>query len=280
MARRRTTGAIDCLEEHPNSAEILAVLNQLPHIADRDLPLLADAWRNTVPLAEARGKALGPDSPLIIEVLSSFEAVQTLFADDMRGDKPYITVDTQLTTVALKAVRDAIAAAYARPILTRGDHQALFRAWRSVYPTDLSTGPDLGAKADEVAALLAALPRLALRCHDAAAASEYAHILDIAGVLDRGMHTAARDESWQAAVLTSRRRLWGLVRRSGAEGMGRYCSTCRQRSTGDDATAVLALCLDAACGLLVADAIDETFLDILTLPVTSLIPGQRPPAEA
>jgi hypothetical protein len=280
MARRRTTGAIECLEQHPNAAEIMAVLNQLPHIADHDLPALAAGWRNTVPLAEARGKALGPDSPLILEVLASFEAVQSLFADDMRGDEPYITIDTQITSIALKAVRDAIAAAYARPILSRGEHQALFRAWRGVYPFDLTTGPDLGAKAGDVTALLAALPRLALRCHDAAAESEYAHILDIASVLDRGMHTTARDESWQAAVLTSRRRLWGLVRRSGAEGLGRYCPTCRQRSCGDDAAAVLALCLDAACGLLVADAIDDTYLDILTLPVTSLIPGQRPPAEA
>jgi hypothetical protein len=280
MARRRTTGALECLEDHPNSAEIRAVLNRLPHIADDDLPRLADAWRNTVPLAEARAKALTPDSPLVLEVLAAFEAVQSLFAEDVRGDEPYVTVEPQVTTVALKAIRDAIAAAYARPILSRGEHQALARAWRSVYPVDLAGGPHLGAKADDVTALLAALPRLALRCHDPAAASEYAHILDIASVLDRGMHSAARDESWRAAVLTSRRRLWGLVRRSGAEGMGRYCPQCHQRNDGDDAAAVLTLCLDAACAMLVADAIDDTFLDILTLPVTSLIPGQRPPAEA
>jgi hypothetical protein len=62
--------------------------------------------------------------------------------------------------------------------------------------------------------------------------------------------------------------------------MGRYCPQCQQRNGGDEAAAVLTLCLDAACALLVADAIDDTFLDILTLPVTSLIPGQRPPAEA
>jgi hypothetical protein len=280
MARRRTTGAIECLAAHPNAAEIMAVLNRLPHIADHELPELATAWRNTAPLAEARAKALTPDSPLVVEVLAAFEAVQSLFAEDVRGDEPYVTVDPQVTTVALKAIRDAIAAAYARPILSRAEHQGLTRAWRTVFPVDLAAGPHLGAKADDVTALLAALPRLALRCHDPAAASEYAHILDIAGVLDRSMHSAAREESWQAAVLTSRRRLWGLVRRSGAEGMGRYCPRCRQRSSGEEAAAVLTLCLDAACALLVADAIDDTFLDILTLPVTSLIPGQRPPAEA
>jgi hypothetical protein len=280
MARRRTSDPLERLEDHPNSREIMSVLNRLPHIADHDLPALAEAWRNTVPLAEARGKALTPDSPLVLEVLAAFEAVQTLFADDLRAEEPYITVDPQITSIALKAVRDAIAAAYARPILTRNEHLALSKAWRTVYPVEHVGAPDLGAKAGEVSALLAALPRLARRCHDPAAASEYAHILDIASVLDRDLHGAARAESWQAAILTSRRRLWGLVRRSGAEGMSRYCRQCQQRSSGDDSAAVLTLCLDAACALLVADAIDDTFLDILTLPVTSLIPGQRPPAEA
>jgi hypothetical protein len=279
MARRRTAGAVECLEQHPNSAEILAVLARLPHIADRDLPLLAAAWHNTVPLAEARGKALQPDSPLVLEVLSAFEAVQSLFADDMRGGEDFVTIDPQITTVALKAVRDAIAAAYARPILSRNEHHLLTLAWRTVYPIDL-VGADLGAKADDVTALLAALPRLAMRCHSPAAASQYGNILDISSVMDRQLHDVAREEAWRAAIITGRRRVWGMVRRSGAEGMGRYCSRCRERGGGGDASAVLSLCLDAACGLLVADAIDDTFVDILTLPVTSLVPSPRPAAEA
>jgi hypothetical protein len=280
MARRRIAGAVECLEQHPNSAEILSVLARLPHIADRDLPMLAAAWRNTMPLAEARGKALQPDSPLVLEVLSAFEAVQSLFADDVRGGEDFVTVDPQITTVALKAVRDAIAAAYARPILTRAEHHLLTLAWRAVYPIDLVGAADLGAKADDVTALLAALPRLAARCHNSASAAQYDNILDISSVMNREMHTVALEEAWRAAIITGRRRVWGMVRRSGAEGMGRYCSRCRHRDTGDDAAAVLSLCLDAACGLLVADAIDDTFVDILTLPVTSLVPAPRPAAEA
>ena len=38
---------------------------------------------------------------------------------------------------------------------------------------------------------------------------------------------------------------------------------------------MLSLCLDAACALLVADAIDENLVDVLTLPVQALIPRQR-----
>jgi hypothetical protein len=38
---------------------------------------------------------------------------------------------------------------------------------------------------------------------------------------------------------------------------------------------VLAVCLDAACALLVADAIDDNLVDVLTLPVQALIPRQR-----
>ncbi|HEX3907396.1 MAG TPA: hypothetical protein VHW92_05655 [Mycobacteriales bacterium] len=280
MARRRIASAVECLEQHPNSPEILAVLARLPHIADRDLPLLADAWHNTVPLAEARGKALQPDSPLVLEVLSAFEAVQALFADDMRGGEDFVTVDPQITTVALKAVRDAIAAAYARPVLTRGEHHLLTQAWRTVYPIDQVGAADLGAKAEELTGLLAALPRLATRCHNPLAASQYAHILDISSVMDRHLHDVAKDEAWRAAIITGRRRVWGMVRRSGAEGLGRYCARCRQRGQGDETAAVLSLCLDAACGLLVADAIDDTFIDILTMPVNALVPEPRPAAEA
>jgi hypothetical protein len=274
MTRRRTADVIDCLEQHPNSPEILAVLARLPHIADSELPALASAWHNTLPRAEARNKALQPDSPLVLDVLAAFEAVQSLFADDMRGGEDYVTVDPRITTVALKAVRDAIAAAYASPILSPAEHQTLFRAWRTVYPLDSVEPADLGTTSTEVSALLSAIPQLADRCHDPAAAARYADIRGISASLDRDMHAHARDEAWQAAVLTSRRRVWGLVRRIGTEGMNRYCPRCRRRDA-----VVLDLCLDAACGLLVADAIDDTLLDVLTLPVMSLLPAARPPAQ-
>src|SRR5581483_10485963 len=146
---------------------------------------------------------------------------------------------------------------------------------RSVYPVDAVEEPDLGARAAEVKALLSAMPLLATRCHDTVAASLYDAILDASWQVDEDVRSVARDEAWHAAVLTSRRRVWGLVRRSGAEGISRYCSECRTRCDDSDARRVLALCLDAACALLVADAIDDNLVDVLTLPVQALIPRQR-----
>lgn len=273
MARRRTV--IVSLDEHPNLPEILGVLAQLPHISDRDLERLAEAWHNTIALADARSHALQPDSPLILEVLAAFDGVQSLFADDVNGDGEHVAVEPEVATVALKAIRDAIAAAYARPTLTRPDHTALMSAWRAVFPVDLVDEPDLGQRANEVKALLSAMPRLAIRCHDAEAAELFDHVLQSTWTLDESVREVARGEAWQAAVLTSRRRVWSLVRRSAAEGITRYCPTCRTRSDDADTARVLALCLDAACALLVADAIDDNLLDVLTLPVQALIPRQR-----
>jgi hypothetical protein len=274
MARRRIA-TITSLDEHPNLAEILGVLAQLAHVSDTDLARLADNWRNTVFLAEARARALDPDSPLVLEVLAAFEAVQALFADDVCGEADYVSVDPEVASVALKAVRDAIAAAYAEPLLSRTEHAGLMAPWRAVYPTALVDEPDLGEHGSRVKALLSAMPRLATRCHDDAAASLYDEILHTSMRLDEGVRAVARDEAWQAALLTNRRRVWGLVRRSGAEGMGRYCGQCRLRHDDEDTMRVLSLCLDAACALLVADAIDENLVDVLTLPVQKLIPLQR-----
>jgi len=274
MGRRRNA-AIETLDEHPNLPEILGVLAQLPHVSDRELAQLADAWHNTVGLAEARSRSLEPDCPLILEVLAAFEAVQSLFADDVDGHHDYLSVDSEVATVALKAIRDAIAAAYARPVLSRNEHSGLMAAWRAVYPTDIVDEPDLGERSAEVKALLQAMPLLATRCHDSGAASLYDSILAMTWALDEDVRAVARDEAWQAAVLTSRRRVWGLVRRSGAEGIGRYCPQCRTRCSDEESGRVLALCLDAACALLVADAIDDNLVDVLTLPVQALIPRQR-----
>ena len=157
---------IDRLEEHPNLPAILGVLAQLPHITDADLPKLAAAWRNTVSVAEARRRALSPDSPLVIEVLAAFDAISALFADDIAGDTDYVKIDPAVTVVALKAVRDAVAAVYARPILSRGEYGALMGAWRSVYPRSTIVEPDLGPAGPDIKRLLGTLPQLARRCHD------------------------------------------------------------------------------------------------------------------
>jgi hypothetical protein len=274
MARRRIA-TINSLDEHPNLPEILGVLAQLPHVSDSDLVQLADNWRNTVYLAEARARALDPDSPLVLEVLAAFEAVQALFADDVCGEAEYVELEPEVASLALKAVRDAIAAAYAEPLLSRTEHSALMAPWRAVYPTALVDEPDLGEHAAQVKLLLSAMPRLATRCHDTDAASLYDAILHTSMTLDEDVHAVARDEAWQAALLTNRRRVWGLIRRSGAEGIGRFCGQCRTRHDDEDTMRVLSLCLDAACALLVADAVDDNLVDVLTLPVQKLIPMQR-----
>lgn len=279
MIRRRPALVLS-LEAHPNLGEILGVLAQLPHISDSDLPRLAEAWHNTVYVADARAKALTAESPLVLEVLAAFEALQSLFAADLAGDEDYVTVDPRVTTVALKAVRDAVAAAYARPVLTRGEYTALMRAWRTVYPTQSFDEPDLGPRAADVKAALAAMPLLSQRCHDERAQAAFEALLQTHWTMDEDVRSAARGETWRAAVLTSRRRVWALVCRSGTEAMGRHCPTCRQGGFDHDAQRVLALCLDAACALLVTDAVDENLVDVLTLPLRDLVPSPRPASES
>jgi hypothetical protein len=272
MARH---GSIERLEEHPNLREVLGVLAQLAHVSDGDLPRLAAAWVNNSSVATARDKSLSPDSPLVLEVLASFESVASLFEDDLIGEAAYVTVDPVVTTTALKAIRDAIAGAYAQPVLTRAEHADLMRPWRTVYPVATIDQPFLGPQAENVKALLAVLPRLAARCHDADGAAVYEALVDQT-FLDESDREGAREVAFQVAVLTSRRRIWSLVRRSGAEGLSRPCQSCGTTVDESEVSRVLALCLDAACGLLVADAVPDELLAVLTGPVESLIPLQRP----
>jgi hypothetical protein len=277
MSRRTST--ISVLEEHPNLSEVLGVLAQLAHIRDADIPKLADAWHNTVALAEARDRALSPDSPLVLEALAAFEALGALFDDDLRGEAAYVTVASDVTTTALKAVRDAIAAAYAKPILSRAEYASLMRAWRVVYPEATVGEPDLGPRADQVKALLAMMPMLSTRCHDAEGRRLYDALVDrsFAGETERA---DARAAAFQAAVITSRRRVWALVRRSGTEGLLRGCRECRSVAVDDrENERVMTLCLDAACALLVADTLSDEMTTLLTEPVTSLIPQQRGPSS-
>ncbi|MCU1593875.1 MAG: hypothetical protein JWO12_1267 [Frankiales bacterium] len=278
MGRR---GAIDCLEDHPNLAEILGVLSQLAHVNDSDIPRLAQAWTNDIQIADARDKALMPDGPLVMEVLAAFEAVTSLFADDLAGEAAYVTVDPAITTTALKAVRDAIAAAYAKPVLSRTEHATLMKPWRTVFAEGTVDEPDLGPQSEEVKALLSWLPRLATRCHDSENQAVYEQLVDQTFIDEQGRAGAA-DSAFQVAVMTSRRRVWALVRRSGAEGLARPCGSCGRSAVSSalddrESSRVLALCLDAACALLVADAMPDELIDVLTNPVRALIPSQRKP---
>ncbi|MEO6204621.1 MAG: hypothetical protein ABIO67_04460 [Mycobacteriales bacterium] len=272
---RRSVPSVTALEQHPNLAEILGVLAQLPHVRDEDLARLADHWHDNAAVRAARAAALSPDSPLVLEVLAAFDAVGALFADDVRGEAAYVTVRTDIATTALHAIRDAIAAAYAQPVLTNIGHLALMQPWRTVYPTLTVTEPDLGPRAEAVKALLALLPQLSTRCHDAQAHELFDLLADHAfvGESDRAV---ASQTAFDAAVLTSRRRIWALVRRTGTESLGRPCPSCRTVADDDlDSRRVLTLCLDAACALLVADALPDATTSLLSDAVMSLIPLQR-----
>jgi hypothetical protein len=270
---RRT---VQHLEEHPNLPEILGVLAQLAHIGDQDLTELAEAWTNNGMIAAARDRALAPDSPLVLEVLAAFEAVAELFSDDLAGEAAYVTVDPSVTITALKAVRDAIAGAYARPALSKAEHAALLAPWRATFPVARVEEPDLGPEAEQVKAVLAALPQLAARCHDQQGQELFQALVDLSYV-DESDRAGARDSAFHAAVLTSRRRLWALVQRSGAEGLSRPCYACGATSDAREVRRVLELVSDAACALLVADAVPDELLALLTRPVSHLVPEQRRP---
>lgn len=272
---RRTSQTIAVLDEHPNLAEIVGLLAQLAHVRDSDLPLLAAAWDNSTRVAAARHVALSPDSPLVVEVLAAFDAITALFADDLRGEAAYVTVDTEVTVTAVKAVRDAVAAAYARPVLAPGDHAALIRPWRAVYPESTIDEPDLGPHSDEVKQLLSLLPMLSTRCHDSDVRRLYDALVD-RSFADESDRAEAREAAFQAAVLTSRRRVWALVRRSATEGVCRPCQLCRVPVAEDrDLQRVTTLCVDAACALVVADTLPDATTSVLTEPVRSVIPLQR-----
>lgn len=276
----RRTVVVDRLEAHPNLPEVLGVLAQLSHIGDEELRRLARAWTNTVPVAAARDLALSPDSPLVCEVLAAFDGLAALFADDLAGQAEYLTVPVDVVTTALKAVRDAIAAAYARPVLTHAEHALLIAPWRAVFPTPTADAPDLGPQGEQVQALLAALPQLAVRCHDDGGRALFDHLVDRSYAAESERAEAIGD-AFRAAVLTSRRRVWALVRRAGAEGLSRPCPVCRRvagaAEDGREAQRVMSLCLDAACALLVADTLPDATTAVLTAPVARLIPVQRPP---
>ena len=126
---------ITSLDDHPNAAEIGAVLSRLDRLESGELCALARSWKNDPAIAAARSKSLQPDSPLVVEVLCAFELVSEVYADALAGRTP----DAPVTTLALKAVRDAIAAAYAKPTLSREDHRRLIAPWRAVFPALVSS---------------------------------------------------------------------------------------------------------------------------------------------
>jgi hypothetical protein len=262
---------ITSTETHPHCAEILGVLAQIVHLDDEGLRRLALAWQDTAEVARARDKALQPDTPLILEVLSAFDSLAGLFADDLAGTAPYVTLPAPTTALALKAVRDAVAAAYARPVLTAQEYAELSGPWHSVYPDRRMQMPDFGPQHHEVLALLSTIPGLACHRHDEEAARLRSSLLLHARGLDPEAHGAAIESAWQAAVVTGRRRLWFLASRSANESFHRACPSCA-REMNDDDRAVLAVCLGVVAAMLVRDVLDDESADTLLAPVGSLMP--------
>lgn len=146
--RRRPV--VTSLEEHPNRPEIMSILARVPELSDRDVARLAGGWRDTAYLASARDHALCPDSPLVLDVLNAFDLVDEIFDEELSGSAVYdsspggesfaTALKPQVVNVALKAVRDAIAAAYARPVLSRAEYVGLLTPWRQVFPAPAEGG--------------------------------------------------------------------------------------------------------------------------------------------
>lgn len=262
-------------EDHPNRAEIFGVLAQMTHLTDEQLPVLAASWTNGELTARARSHALSAEAPLILEVLAAFDSVTFLFADDLNGGASYVTVDPAITVVALKAVRDAIAAAYAQPILSRDEHAALLRPWRALFPTDHIDQPDFGPDRNDIAQLFRLLPSLGQRCHDDIGRLLSQSVNDRVAAVDPVAHSAALDAAWDAAIVTRRRRLWRLARRTGTEAFSRRCPACSASPRSHEDAQLLTYCLGGVYAMLVRDAVDDATFETLFGPVAGLVPRQR-----
>ena len=270
---------IDTLEEHPNIDEILGVLSSLPNVGDAQIPragrrLAQHARHRPRPFPRAEPRlAAGGRGPRLLRGGRGALRRRPRRRGRLRDDRPAST-----TTTALKAVRDAhrrrVRQADPEPRRVPVADQAVARR-SSLRPRYAE--PSLGPNTAQVKALLASMPQLAMRCHDEKGRRLYDALAFTASTVDRDLRDTARDEAWRAAVLTSRRRMWAMLRRSGLEAITRRCTRCATTEATGWERQVLELCMDAACGLLVADAIDDTFTDILTIPLAMLIPS---PAQA
>jgi hypothetical protein len=259
------------LTEHPNASVIRDVIARVPQISDRQLVALAETWRDSLEIASARAAALAADGPLVIDALAAFDAVAEVFADDLAGKPWAAPVQRSVVRIALKAVRDAIAAAYARPVLHPRQYAALMAPWERVFPQRGDGELDLGPRALDVSRVLTVLASMSQRCHEPAAALAFDEALERATCRNEEVAAAARGEAWTAALITGRRRTRVVLRRAGREALLRPCRACGTRPDPEHPSnqRVLELVLDAVGALLVADAIDVALLDVLLLPLSA-----------
>lgn len=127
------------LVRHPNLEEITGIVGQIPLLGTDDLYLLGEVWANTAEVANARSRALGPECPLVVDVLRTFESISRSFHEPVAD-----TEDPEQAGNGLKALRDAVAGAFARPSLTRREYKVLLRPWRTAFPAPRIDVGDIG----------------------------------------------------------------------------------------------------------------------------------------
>ena len=261
------------LVEHPNAPVVRDVLTRISQITDSDLTRLAACWRDSLDIASARAAALSVDGPLVLEALAAFDAVSEVFADDLAGEPWAAPLQRSVVQLALKAVRDAIAAAYARPVLHPRQYIALMTPWLTVFPRTGTGEADLGPRSTDVTRLLELLESLSTRCHDPAAAAHFDRLAGVASTRDQDFIAPATAEAWSASVITGRRRTRALLRRAAREALLHGCTVCGRRPDPEQlaASRVLALVSDAIGALLVCDTMDRTLVDVLVLPVADVL---------
>jgi hypothetical protein len=285
---------VSSLDEHPNLTEILGIMAQVPRLSELDVAVLAHGWRDNTFIAGARDRALSPESPLVVDVLAAFDRVDAVFFDDLAdgdagpdadlADRSPRGLTPQLVSTALKAIRDALAAAYARPVLTRAEYGSLMAPWRRALDSGAVRAPaGIVTRAAAVEELLAAIGPLAARCHDTSARALFAKLADAARQRDEQECALARDTAFRSAVASARRRQWTLLRQAVADALSRPCVRCggargRDSEPADAGELVRALCSDAACAVLMADALQPATLQVLLNPAARLLPTPRTPA--
>jgi hypothetical protein len=135
--------------------------------------------------------------------------------------------------------------------------------------------PDFGPDRGDVARLFRLMPSLAGRCHDDLGRLLWQSVTDRSAGVDPVAHSAALEAAWAAAVVTHRRRLWRLARRTGTEAFTGRCPACAQRAGTEEDVQLLTYCLGGVYAMLVRDAIDDESFRVLYDPVAGLIPRQR-----
>jgi hypothetical protein len=235
----------------------------IPHLTDAEIERLAEAWTNCSALAVARDTALSARTPLIHEVLGVFESVDFLF-HECCDDTPTKTVDD-----ATKAIRDAVAAAFARPLLRRAQYRALMRPWRLVQQRPTAR-PLYGPQTGHITRLLDLISTVGNRCHDGAAERLFDELDNTALILNRELADHARAAVSAAVEITGRARLARFIEAGARRRASGGCQRCGE-TVGTSVCRVRMLCSDAAVALTVSDLLDDTLVEVLTVPVTSAL---------